>query len=527
MSEALLNGESGKKRRSFATIVGFLAGFAILSIVFFKSQAIGGEAWDELADLTGTQQQLDVASRWLQGDASAHFSEVESNWAYYGIAATLPAHLAKLYARHVGFADERSVGRYALHATAFACYLLTLLLTYLILVQITGKKIVAGTGAALLALYPLWLGQSFFNHKDVPTAAFAELAVYGAINLVKARGERSLVMKHAIFLGIATVLIAGLKIAALVLIVPSWVAAIFVLLRWRFFVLLPVVGLLVALGIVAITPVAWSDPINFATTAVEQMAHHIWNGCTLTAGFCIGTRTPEWSTWQYLLAWFMAQLPVLIGIGALAGTVLASWRGPAAGIVAASVVLPLALIVGRNAILYDGLRHVSFAIPLIFILGTMFWSEIAERAGANRMASAFAVALGGLFIWDNHALFPYNYAYFNLPTRQNANQYNYVSDYWGFSLKEAAALPTATRSTAKFVLGYPDHLVQPFVAGDRITVDLGRANELPHGTETLVVAYVRFRAVPPWCSTPEYVTRQLPLGGWPLHLSYAAHCVTP
>ena len=103
-----------------------------------------------------------------------------------------------------------------------------------------------------------------------------------------------------------------------------------------------------------------------------------------------------------------------------------------------------------------------FTIPLMFILATMFWYEMARQTG-YRVVLAAAAALGGLFVWDNVAMFPYNYVYFNLPTRMLADDGTYLTDLWGFSLKEAARLPVVDDPNAVRI-GNPLHLVTPYVA---------------------------------------------------------------
>ena len=206
-----------------------------LVIVFLLSQRIGGRAWDEDFDYRGVAGQLDVAYRYITGDAGANFTQVPNDFAYYGIVAVLPAYVAERVATYYGFPDALAVYVFALHAVAFSCSVFTVLTTFFILLRATGSRTAAGIGAGLLAIYPLWFGFSFFDHKDVPTAFFFTLALYGGVGLLQAADEDRTRRFFTLVLAMATILIAGLKIIALILVVPSWVAAFYVYLRGRDF----------------------------------------------------------------------------------------------------------------------------------------------------------------------------------------------------------------------------------------------------------------------------------------------------
>lgn len=498
----------------------------ILASIFHQAQSIGGATWDEASNHARIKAQLDLAKRWISGDSNAHFSQLPGHTtAHYGIVSVFPAYLAEKLAKSYKLANPRGVYTYFLHATAFACYLLTLIFTYLILIRVPVRQSTALIGTGLLAIFPLWIGFSFFDFKDVPTAAFATMALYASIGLLQTDDEREKIIGFTGLLALATILIAGIKIAALLLIVPSWLAAFFVLVRRRRVGTLLSLCILSAVGIFAVTPVAWSDPTNYISASLTLMARHPWSRCTLTNGDCMSPVSADWSANRYIWAWFIAQTPVLIGIGAIGGLVMAPRKGLVATTIATSAVLPLILIIVRNSTLYDGLRQLLFEVPLVFILSTMFWHDVVCRSGLFIVGIFCIVAQFGLFMWDNVALFPYNYVYYNLPTRQIADDRNFETDFWGFSLKEAAELPAVTHSSS-IVIGNPKHLVAPFLPRERTIVSMEVAAKLARFTDAVLISYMRWRPMPVWCSDPEYVVRRLPLGGRPLHLSFAAHCVT-
>lgn len=507
---------------SIKIIFAFTIFFFLIGYVFHQSQIIGGSTYDEALDRVGVRDQLSVVSRWIAGDRTAHYSQTSYNVAYYGILIVLPAYIIERYAEVQGVENPSSVYSYALHLAAFTSYCLSIIFTYLILLNITRRRITALTGAGLLAVYPLWLGHAFFNYKDVPIAAFFLMALYATIGLLQAGQQRRRILGFAGLLALATVLIAGMKVAALGLILPSWLAALYVLVRRRHFGTLLALCAVPMIGVFAVTPIAWSDPIHYMLAAVEHMANHPWLGCTLTAGECMDPHEANWSAAHYILIWAVAQTPVLIAVGAIPGLFVALRSGLVGLTVFASAAFPLIVIIANNSTLYSGLRHLSFEIPMAFILAMIFLNKVGRRYRYSTFGTLVAIQTA-LFVWDDVALFPYNYVYFNIPARQVVDGSLFETDYWGFSLKEATKLPVVD-SPNTVIVANPRHLFQPFLPEEAMRLTVGDIEKLPGGTQAVLISYPRKLTIPASCSDAEHVVRQLPLGGKPLRLSYATRC---
>ncbi len=122
-------------------------------------------------------------------------------------------------------------------------------------------------------------------------------------------------------------------------------------------------------------------------------------------------------------------------------------------------------------------------------------------------------------------MFPYNYISFNLTSRQLIEAENYETDFWGLSLKEAAASDLG-RDRSMGIIGNPAHLVQPYLPrGALPMLDPSQLRELPPKSEVIFISYTRSQKVPIGCLNPQFVTRQLPAGGQLLKLSFAVRCV--
>jgi hypothetical protein len=121
-------------------------------------------------------------------------------------------------------------------------------------------------------------------------------------------------------------------------------------------------------------------------------------------------------------------------------------------------------------------------------------------------------------------MFPYNYVSFNLPTRMLADDSNFVTDLWGYSLKEAAQLPVVDSQPGLPVIAYPSHLVVPFLLNDHPkVVGPDQIASLRRPGEAVMISLVRSQPVPQWCRDPQFVSRRLPMGR-EIRMSYVALC---
>ena len=507
-----------------------LAAVLLLALVFQLAQQRGGITWDEPVHLTGTEQQLAVVADWL-GGGDLTYRDVSIDLAFYGLLPIAPAYLVRTVIEAANGTDATMAAYWMLHATAFACYLLSLVCFHRILLHLDVARANAVLGTVLLATYPLWIGYGFFNYKDVPTAAFSTLALLSAIGIVRADTDRAM-LHAALGLAAATVLIGGVKLAALALIIPSWIAAFVVLLRGRQFAMLAGICVLTAIGLVAVTPIAWNDPVDFVVDAIALMSRHAWGGCTLTDGAYLCPQKPDWSAYTYLSEWFGAQLPVVVIVGVVTAVLLLLRRPRTpAWLVVASILLPVGLIVWRNSTLYDGLRHVLFVIPMFFVLAVYAFDRIGKLVGAPYLAPLVMAVQVALFAADNIGLFPFNYTYYNLIERRAIDHTNYETEYWGFSMRAAAELSNAAVGAGNEDLVYatPAHLTAPFLPGgsrflpDPETVPPG-ATYRRVGSTRILGPGQNFRGPEDNCRDTKWVGRTLPFGGLDMRFAYAATC---
>jgi hypothetical protein len=479
---------AGRLQRRFKFIALAAVALVVLAI-FLLSQVVGGRTWDESAHVLGMEQQVGLVADWLRGNFTRSYSDLSGDLKYYGVSPILPTYaVLAVFGWLSPTTNPGVIQTWMLHTTGFAYGMGTVFVIYLTLMRLAARAESAWVGAVLLLTYPLWLGYSFFDYKDLATAFFFALAILASIVLLQESATAG--RRWMWVLGIATVGIADTKLVALALILPTWLVAF-----WHFGRMSPgrfvVVCLATTLGIYVTTLPSWTDPFGFAVSSVVYMTHHAWGGCTLTNGACVGTHTVEWSAWRYGLTWLWAQLPLTVLIGIVPALGAALVRGTGRRILAISLVWPIAMIGIENSTLYDGLRHLLFALPLAFALVVLLADQLINRwAWLRAPAAILAIGMLSLAIVDDIRLFPFNYSYFNLVARQWADETWFETDYWGFSLKQAAEIASPLTANKVGVAAMPSFLATPFLPPGTPVVDLDKQGAPASFQQSYVLIYI-------------------------------------
>src|SRR5262249_54367797 len=105
-----------------------------------------------------------------------------------------------------------------------------------------------------------------------------------------------------------------------------------------------------------------------------------------------------------------------------------------------AVLFPIAYVIWRRSILYDGIRHLLFVLPVLVALAAVGWEAALTRTrGVARAAVALLLGVGIaepiVFQWRNH---PNQAVYFQpLVGGPSAMVGRFDLDYWGNCLFEA------------------------------------------------------------------------------------------
>jgi hypothetical protein len=377
----------------------------------------------------------------------------------------------------------------------------------------------------VLALTPVFYGQSFYNAKDIPFAALYALAL-GAILACDDWPKTS--WKRALGAGVLIGLAAAIRVGGIVLFgfaLVLWLATLVLrggssgrpgwparrdlgrlAARW--------LGAVAAgwTAMVAFWPWAMLDPLRNPFRAAARFSR-FWDEMLI---FYDGRLLPAREVSRfYLPNWFGLTLPELYLVAGVLGVLGLAllWRarrlGPAAclpllqaGWLASIPALLVAGVVINHMPLYDGLRHFLFLIPLLAVLAGASLAAFLRAPAPRGLKLAGAAALAitcVLTLVDMIRLHPYQAVYFNrlVAGGQKAGIDRYEGDYWCLSYKEGCAwlmrrfagarCREAIRVGSYSILQQTDYYLQRTEEGRRLFVSV------PVGEADFVLATTRFQ----------------------------------
>ena len=351
--------------------------------------------------------------------------------------------------------------------------------------------------ALFLFLTPNYYGQMFNNPKDIPFAVGVVWATYYTVQIVPAlpRPPHKLLIKFGVAVGMTMgVRVGGLLLLCYLGLLPAidgiWrtVAArrpsLLIKSAWSAFwrVFLPAV--VVAYPVMLLFwPWAQTDPIENPLRALAFFAHQTFPFSTLFDGrFVPATDLP----WTYLPTYIALALPELVLVlllcaPILAGTaILREWphlrREPVLShfVVGFGIVFPIAFAIAIKAVLFDGMRHFIFVLPLIAVAAAL----VADRAGTRlagltyrRPIYAMLLIYGIGHVSIMVMLHPNQYVYYNAFVGGiSGAQHKFKLDYWANSYAEAVR-GLENYLYALYGPNFEDHEFTVAVCGPPISAD--------------------------------------------------------
>ena len=306
----------------------------------------------------------------------------------------------------------------------------------------------------LLVLTPPFLGHSINNPKDIPFATAYIASLYFILRLIREFPKIRISTSAWTALAIAAAInmrIGGILILFLLGLFTGsgW------LLAWHrgepHPPLLRLLGAMVLItaagyfgGLLA-WPYGLMDPLRNPLRALQSMSHFIGaEGKLLFEGKMLLT---SGLPWYYIPKWILISCPIAFPSGLLMLALFTAARRPPLalrfmGMLAFAAIFPWAYAVFKGAILYDSWRHFLFIYPPLVILAAAGWEALLEASGKRKFfyltTALWLLCMAEPAIWmiRNH---PYYSVYFNKLVGGLPNaQYNYETDYWGNSVREAS-----------------------------------------------------------------------------------------
>lgn len=297
---------------------------------------------------------------------------------------------------------------------------------------------------------PRFFGEAFNNPKDIPFATGYLAALLCTVKWLKKLEQPS--WKTTIWLGLSIALAISVRIGGILVI--AYLGLFYAVEMWRIkgfgskvfgnSIKHLIVALVIGwIGACLWWPYALEDIISHPLEALKVMSAYPLNITTLYDGAEI--RTTDIPS-GYLLRWISIGTPIYLLLGFLGAlAMLYPWtksrQNSYYALLAFAAIFPVVYIIYKKSVVYDGMRHIMFVLPVITLLAALFYdyilSLLSARKGIQYVTAAVIlvlVALPARFMFANH---PNEYVYFNELAGGIKGAYGYYeTDYYFNSVKQ-------------------------------------------------------------------------------------------
>jgi len=331
--------------------------------------------------------------------------------------------------------------------------------------------------SALFSWQPLLWGHAFINPKDPPFLVFFLASVYLGFKMVDRLSDEAITSKQkfstiimpAIVLGITTsIRVLGPLAGLLVLIY-----AVFILGKRIIAFLPPLIlyGVIALFAMFTTWPFLWENPIARFIEVTQFMSDNPTNLSVLFGGlvyradelprryltFMLATTLTE-PVWPlFFMGLFVGYFKILkqnrnLRANLREGTAADDWRSLRSSLDSAEIknnfisltlvllwfVVLIIYVLLRKPSIYDGLRHLLFILPPIFIFAGIAFDFLIEHIAISWLRAGLILILIAPGIAGILQLHPYEYTYYNSFVGGTSGVFRrYETDYWLTCYKEA------------------------------------------------------------------------------------------
>jgi tetratricopeptide (TPR) repeat protein len=301
----------------------------------------------------------------------------------------------------------------------------------------------AGFLALALFLTPRYYGHSFNNPKDIP---FAVCYLWGVFAILQCcRSFPSFSKRCIVGTGLAIGCALGIRVGGLMLIAYLGLVIAVLLTKHRgqlaptLRIVLPRLGLIVLLAYVTMLlfwPYALTNPLSGPLSALHKFSAFSESHTSFFNGrYVLNTELPR----LYAPTWFLLTVPEFTLVGVVIGMALLIIRKRFDHfIIFLAGAFPVLYAVIFNTPLYDGIRHLLFAMPPLVVFGMVAVSDMVKRPATHPVAGLIALLLCCLPSIQMIRLHPNQYVYFNTLVAGGLKKasLNYETDYWENTFKQ-------------------------------------------------------------------------------------------
>jgi hypothetical protein len=343
------------------------------------------------------------------------------------------------------------------HLLNFLCFFIGLIFFYFLALDIFKGKRLAFIGCLFIALSPRILADSFYNTKDIPFMSAFIIAVYTLTRLIEKMKIREIFIHSIVSAVLISIRLQGIMILPMtILFLAKGLLIKRTSIHRRHYLWSGLIYLVLAMGLtILFFPNLWDNPLGELQFGLSQLSRFPWSGgLVLYRGQMVSA---SGLPWHYLPVWVVLTTPVVISILFVIGIF---WQGfksirnyvpqlfEEAGFLISLLwlIIPLAVVIFLNSVLYDGWRHVFFIYPAYIIIAlyglkNLFSIHVnGTRQKFIQTTILFFVFFGLLsplsFMIRNH---PFENVYFNSLAGSDYRiiKQRYEMDYWGLSYHQA------------------------------------------------------------------------------------------
>jgi len=358
----------------------------------------------------------------------------------------------------------------AKHFVVFLFFFISGIFFYLILKKLINNENFCIIGSIVYLTYPYLFGQAMFSPKDVPFMSVWLMCTYLSFILFEILIKKNKInLIHLLFISFTTAYLLSVRIAGILIFIQYLILLMLFLSIYennfiKFFKKFYLKILFFLSSTIIFTfllnPFFWIDPFLLIET-IKINANHFNNVGTTTFGRIMYAKDLP-ST--YLLIWLAVKIPLLIllGIIILPITEKKIFENKKTSIFFGNILLSIIIIIFflifKKVHLYDEIRQVMFLVPLIFIIGL-----VSLYLFSKKLFYLIGVLSIIFFITENIKINPYQYVWFNIPSRYVDLTEKFELEYQGISGREIAKQISKLDYEKTCILVNPIHSVEPFL----------------------------------------------------------------
>ncbi len=435
-----------------------LLGVLTLSIILYSFLNIfkTGINWDSVFDLNAANSTMKINGTFTLAEA---YESIPLTSEFYGIFVYQLANFLHilLFFKELDISIATLAALRFINATSFLLTLISTTILTFTIYKISKSQRLAYIFFLISITSPSWVGMSQINTKDMPFAAGLTILTSGVMMFLKSSTNKSDLFYAFLFSASGSFIAVGTRAGGLILVLGILIVSIFVyLIKNRMLIALKQKLFYATLFICSTLGTMFA--LLLLTNPLSRIDLLSWlkDSFTVSAEFpsiqpvkalgqdLLSNQLPIW----YVPSWIFAQLPILLFITLLIGAAQILYKIIAKGdlelfyffcpLSIQGLLYPL-LLTSQNTNMYNGIRHVYFIFPLIFLIaayplsnGTSFLCRSKKPTLFLNISTAMLVFLNifALVRW-----MPYSYAFIN-PIAGLGETRNWDLDYWGVTAIE-------------------------------------------------------------------------------------------